>query len=347
MIKKKQNILIHVLGSLIFLSLPILFSPDFNEQHSIIDIFTSRPFLRPFAATCLLLVFFYANYYVFIPKLYVPKKYVLFSIVILVSFLIVLFIPEIFIIGKKMGPPPQHIAHHPGPPPKKPFGLLINHNLFQFIGVFVFSLLLKIRERLKQTETEKTNAELSYLKAQINPHFLFNTLNSIYSLAILKSDKTADAVVKLSDMMRYVLNDSNSNFTALENELNYIANYIELQRMRLTPNVKLEYTCEGNIFDKRIAPLVLIPFIENAFKHGVNSEEESNIYIKINITDTNLKLIVKNKCVTTNNNTLNKSGLGIDNTKQRLNLLYPENHSLDISEIDNHYIVNLTLNIHD
>lgn len=345
MLKKNRNILIHILGSLIFLSLPILFSPDFNEHNSIIDVFTSRPFQRPFATTCLLLIFFYANYYVFIPKFYVPKKYVQFSLIVLISFFVVLFFPEIFVIGKKMGPQP-HIAHHPGPP-KKPFGLLINHNLFQFIGVFVFSLLLKIRERLKQTETEKTNAELSYLKAQINPHFLFNTLNSIYSLAILKSDKTADAVVKLSEMMRYVLNDSNTNFTALEKELNYITNYIELQRMRLTSNVNLTYSCEGTIFDKKIAPLVLIPFIENAFKHGVNSEEESIIDIKITISETDLKLIVKNKCVTSNNNTLNKSGLGIENTKQRLNLLYPENHSLVISEIDNYYSVYLSLNIHD
>lgn len=194
---------------------------------------------------------------------------------------------------------------------------------------------------------EKTNAELSYLKAQINPHFLFNTLNSIYSLAILKSDKTADAVVKLSDMMRYVLNDSNANFTDLEKELNYIANYIELQRMRLTSNVKLTYSCEGNVFDKKLAPLVLIPFIENAFKHGVNSEEDSVIDIKIKVSQTALNLNVRNKCVSSNNNTLNKSGLGIENTKQRLNLLYPENHSLEISEKDNYYTVNLTLNIHD
>lgn len=148
-------------------------------------------------------------------------------------------------------------------------------------------------------------------------------------------------------MMRYVLNDSNSNFTDLEKELNYIANYIELQRMRLTSNVKLTYSCEGNIFDKKIAPLVLIPFIENAFKHGVNSEEDSVIDIKINISQTALNLNIKNKCVSSNNNTLNKSGLGIENTKQRLNLLYPESHSLDISEKDNYYTVNLTLNIHD
>ncbi len=346
MLKNRRNILIHVLGSLIFLSLPVLFSPDFNEHHSIIEIFKIKPFQRTFVATCVLLAFFYANYYVFIPKFYVTKKYFIFSGVIVLSFLIFFLIPEFLIIGKKMGPPPQ-TPHHLGPPPKKPLGLLINHHLFQFLGVFAFSLLLKIRERLKQTEVEKTNAELSYLKAQINPHFLFNTLNSIYSLAILKSDKTADAVVKLSDMMRYVLNDSNANFTDLEKELNYIANYIELQRMRLTSNVKLTYSCEGNVFDKKLAPLVLIPFIENAFKHGVNSEEDSVIDIKINVSQTTLNLNVRNKCVSSNNNTLNKSGLGIENTKQRLNLLYPESHSLEISEKDNYYTVHLTLNIHD
>lgn len=345
MLKNRRNILIHTLGSLIFLSLPILFSPDFNEHNSIIEIFKIKPFQRSFVSACILLAFFYSNYYVFIPKFYVPKKYFLFSSVILLSFIIVFLVPELLIIGRKIAPP--QTPHYSGPPPKKPLGLSINHHLFQFLGVFVFSLLLKIRERLKQTEAEKTNAELSYLKAQINPHFLFNTLNSIYSLAILKSDKTADAVVKLSDMMRYVLNDSNANFTALEKELNYIANFIELQRMRLTKNVKLTYSWEGNIFDKKIAPLILIPFIENAFKHGVSSEEDSMIDVKIVVSETTLSLSVKNKCVTIHNDTLNKSGLGIENTKQRLNLLYPENHTLEISEIDNYYMINLTLNIHD
>lgn len=346
MLKNKGNIILHIIGSLLFLSLPVLFSPDLNDHFSIVDIIKSPPFQRPFAVTCLLLIFFYCNYYIFIPKLYVPKKYLLFSLTIIVTFLIVLYLPEIFIIGRKMGPMPKHMFKPPGPP-KKPFGLLLNHNLFQFLGVLAFSMLLKMRERLKQTETEKANAELSYLKAQINPHFLFNTLNSIYSLAIQKNEKTADAIVKLSDMMRYVLNDSNSNFVPLEKELNYISSYIELQRMRLASNVKLSYICEGEIQDKKIAPLVLIPFIENAFKHGVNSEENSDIDIKISVTDTKLKMSVKNNCVTTNNNTLNKSGLGIENTKQRLNLLYPKNYTLNISEVDQCFTVSLILNLHD
>lgn len=340
----RRNIMIHVLGCLIFLSLPVLFSPDFGEFKRLIYI---DFFQRDFFATLLLLVFFYVNYYYLTPTFYIPKKYVVFFGMVFICYLLIVLLPGLVVhhrprhmqMGEDFGPP--------GPRHGNPFFFLFSHNFLQFIIVFIFSMLLKIRERLTQTETEKANAELNYLKAQINPHFLFNTLNTIYSLSILKSDKTSDAVVKLSDMMRYVLSDGNTNFVSLEKELNYISNYIELQRMRLTPNVKLLYVCEGNRFDKKIAPLVLIPFIENAFKHGVNSEENSELDIKITITETRLDLVVKNNCVTSNTNTLNKSGLGIENTRQRLSLLYPKSHDLHISEIDHCFTVCLTLYIHD
>jgi hypothetical protein len=346
MLQKKQNIFIHILGCFIFLSLPILFSPELNHHYTIINLLTSQSIHRPMISTTLLLAFFYANYYYFIPKFYVTEKYTFFTILIIISFIVFLLLPDIFIEEKRIDTLFQNNLPH-RPPGKMPYSLLVNYNLFRFIGVFAFSLLLKVRERLKKTEIEKTNAELSYLKAQINPHFLFNTLNSIYSLAILKSDKTADAVVKLSEMMRYVLNDSNSNFISLKNELNYITNYIDLQRMRLTPNVKLNYAHEGIVLDKKIAPLILIPFIENAFKHGVNSEENSEIDIAIIVSETTIKLSVKNNCVSTNNQTLNKSGLGIENTKQRLNLLYPKNHLLNIAEVDSSFVVSLIINLHD
>lgn len=337
-----RTFLIHFIGCMAFMSLPILFSPDLHRTFELIHI---PPFQRAFFSAILLLLFFYFNYYYLIPKFYLPKKLLAFYSLVILCFLIVVFLPESLIHGGPPMPPRAPVDFRP--PPKKPFVFLLNHNFFQFFGVFIFSMMLNIRERLKQIQTEKTNAELSYLKAQINPHFLFNTLNSIYSLAIMKHEKTADAVVKLSEMMRYVLNDGNTNFVLLEKELHYITNYIELQKMRLTPNVKLSYLQEGIAQDKKIAPLVLIPFIENAFKHGVNSEEDSDIEIKITITDTTLHLLVKNNCVTINNNTLNKSGLGIENTKQRLQLLYPENHTLKISKLDNYFIVNLDLNIHD
>jgi len=334
--------MIHILGCLIFLSVPVLFSPDFGEFKRVF-------FLRDFTVTVLLLVFFYVNYYYLTPAFYIPKKYTTFFGLVFLCCIIILLLPELLIHHR-----PIHIKMHDdfdptgkGPRHGNPFFFLFNHHFLHFGIVFIFSMLLKIREQLTQTETEKSNAELNYLKAQINPHFLFNTLNTIYSLSILKSDKTSDAVVKLSDMMRYVLSDGNTKFVSLEKELNYISNYIELQRIRLTPNVKLIYECEGNRFDKKIAPLVLIPFIENAFKHGVNSEENSEIEIKINITDTELELMVKNNCVTSDTNTLNKSGLGIENTRQRLSLLYPESHKLDITEINHCFIVRLKLSIHD
>jgi hypothetical protein len=329
---------------MMFLSLPILFSPDFGESINLIEV----PFFRRDMITAvLLLIFFYANYYVFIPQFYVPRKFFIFSAILIASFLITALVPELLIVHHHPNVMSEHGAVGFRPPRKMGLLFFLSHRSLNFLMVLILSLLLKIRERLKQTETEKANAELSYLKAQINPHFLFNTLNSIYSLAIQKNDRTADAVVKLSDMMRYVLNDSNTNFVMLEKEINYITSYIELQRMRLASNVKLSYIHEGNIGEKKIAPLVLIPFIENAFKHGVNSEENSNIDIQILISDVHLKMSVKNNCVTTNNNTLNKSGLGIENTIARLKLLYPKNYTLNISEADKTFTVSLTLNIHD
>jgi hypothetical protein len=344
MTQKSRNIFIHIFGCLMFLSLPILFSPDFGESRNMVEV----PFFRrDLLAAILLLIFFYANYYIFIPQFYVPRKFVVFSIIIIACFLVTTLVPELLIVHHHHDPMGERSRTNFKAPRKMGLLFFLSHRLLNFLMVFVLSLLLKMRERLKQTETEKANAELSYLKAQINPHFLFNTLNSIYSLAIQKNHRTADAVVKLSDMMRYVLNDSNTNFVMLEKEINYITSYIELQRMRLASNVKLSYIHEGTIGEKKIAPLVLIPFIENAFKHGVNSEENSNIDIQILISDVHLKLSVKNNCVTTNNNTLNKSGLGIDNTIARLKLLYPKNYTLDISEVDKTFIVSLTLNIHD
>ena len=233
------------------------------------------------------------------------------------------------------------------PPPQQPFLNMLSHRLLQFSGVFIFSLLLKLRERLKLIEVEKANAELSYLKAQINPHFLFNTLNSIYSLALTNSSKTAESIVKLSDMMRYVLNESNLEEVFVSKEKEYIFNFIELQILRLSPSVKLSCSWEGNGDHLKISPLLIIPFIENAFKHGVNSEEDSEISIHVFLVDSELQLQVKNKIVTENNATLEKSGIGIATTKKRLDLLYPRNHVLSCIEKDGLYCVDLKIKLND
>ncbi|MBS1744640.1 MAG: sensor histidine kinase [Bacteroidetes bacterium] len=235
--------------------------------------------------------------------------------------------------------PPQGMQGH-GPPPARfnnfLFGAL--HYVFIFIALVFFTLILTINNRLKQSEHEKLQAELRYLKAQINPHFLFNSLNTIYSFAIEKSDATPFAVVKLSEMMRYVINDAGKDFVSLNMEINYINNYIELQQMRFGDSINLLFSVNGDIPGKIIAPLILIPFIENAFKYGVNTETVSVINIKIDVIASRLQMVVVNEKVKLSKALEERTGLGIINTKNRLQLLYPGKHELIVKDSDKYYV---------
>jgi sensor histidine kinase YesM len=203
-------------------------------------------------------------------------------------------------------------------------------------------LILRISDRLKQTEEARRKAELSYLQAQINPHFLFNTLNSIYSLSIEKSDQVADAVVKLSNMMRYVLTEANKPLVSLKKEIDYINGYIDLQKYRVSNTVDIHLTINGEATHQEIAPLLLITFIENAFKYGVNPEVPSEIIIEIDIGTDDMHLLVKNKKATIKNT--ERTGLGIKNVKQRLEMLYPGKHTLTVHDGTSDFSVSLLIN---
>jgi len=235
-----------------------------------------------------------------------------------------------------------------GPPPHqfRIFGFLnFGPPVVQFLIVFIFSLMLKMNERLKRTERERAIAELSYLKAQINPHFLFNSLNSIYALALEKSDLAAAAVIKLSGIMRYIINEADKDEVILQKEIDYLQDYIDLQKFRLENTVQLTFTTEG-IFDKHyIAPLLLIPFIENTFKYGVNPEEISVIHIGIANDNGHFQLKTFNKKVTTQKYDTVTPKLGLSNTRKRLESLYPANYSLEIDEDDATYTVKLNINL--
>jgi LytS/YehU family sensor histidine kinase len=226
---------------------------------------------------------------------------------------------------------------HFGAPPTQ-----YNHTILVYLIGVISSLFIAIKIRLRKVEEDKMKSELSFLKAQINPHFLFNTLNSIYSLAIKKDDKTADAVVQLSELMRYIMTNANDDVIALDKEINYINNYILLQKTRLGNTVSVDYTMEGNSFGKAITPLILISFIENAFKHGVNPNENSEICIRITIINDYLTLFVSNNKVQT---IQSDSGIGLQNTIERLSLLYPNNHVLSIDDNPKMYQVTLTLKV--
>jgi sensor histidine kinase YesM len=222
-----------------------------------------------------------------------------------------------------------------------------------FLLVFMFSTGIKVinqwllaERRRKQIENEKLSTELSFLKAQINPHFLFNTLNNIYSLAADKSDLTAPAVMKLSSIMRYVLTEARNDEVPLEKEIKFIADYIELQKMRTTNKTSVCFTVEGDPAGKHISPLLFLPFVENAFKYGVSTRELSAISILLEIQNGTVHLNVRNKKhLHTNLGKATQTGIGIQNTKRRLELLYPDRYTMDLADDGSNYAVNLNIHI--
>jgi len=336
---KTVQIIFHIVGCLLFLTLPVLFIPGSNDLHDFLrDPRTWRETLH----NVLIIIFFYINFYFFIPKFFFNRRYFLFVLIMFASFLIVAFLPNILVQVPNFRPGP-HIADHE--PRGSRLVFAIGHNIFFFLAVMFFSLMLKINNRLKISEKEKLNAELSYFKAQINPHFLFNTLNTIYSLAIQKADNTAEAIVKLSGMMRFVISDASSDYVSLEKEISYISDYIEFQKIRHGETVKIEYQTQNILPGERIAPLLLMPFIENAFKFGINPEEESVISISIGVSGSELHMLVYNKKVVLPEGPESQSGLGINNARHRLELLYPNKHQLFISEGEQDFKVELYINI--
>lgn len=340
---RKKEIYFHLLGCILFLSLPVIFSPEFSLDFH----FVREPFFqREFSCYALLIIFFYLSYFVLIPKFFFQRSYAWFIFFILLSYFVISFLPQSLISA------PHHRWYNEGfHGHEERFEFLELHeygkHLSQFLMVFIFSLMLRILGRWRQTEKEKLNAELSYLKAQINPHFLFNTLNSIYSLAIQGSEYTATAVVKLSEMMRYVTTEANKDFVSMEKEIGYISSYIELQKVRFGDTVKFSFHFSGDISKHKIAPLILIPFVENAFKHGVNPEEDSEISISIVIENGILRMEVFNKKVNVRLQEELRTEQGIDNTKKRLEHLYANEHTLKIENGEHTFLVVLIIHLNE
>jgi LytS/YehU family sensor histidine kinase len=190
---------------------------------------------------------------------------------------------------------------------------------------------------------EKTAAELSFLKSQINPHFLFNTLNNIYALSRKDPEQSSASILKLSQIMRYVLQESMNEMVELSKEVEYIGQYIDLQKIRLTDQVKVIYMVEGNAWNVSVFPLLFLPFIENAFKYGVSTHEPSEILITIIADTQELILKVQNTMVKNTYPGAEAGGVGLTNVKRRLELLYPGRHHLMIDQKNNKFVVELKI----
>ena len=224
-----------------------------------------------------------------------------------------------------------------------------------YVGITSFLKLIKdwlslqdVNLKLVKIEQQKLEAELKTLKGQLNPHFLFNSLNNIYSLALIKSDKVPELILKLSDLMRHIIYDSKENYIALEKELEFVNNFIELQRIRTSDKTKIKYEIVGKVPTAKIAPLLFEPFIDNAFKHGLPGADKSDfIHISFNFEKNETLLFkLENNYEELFIQKRTNSGIGLKNVKQRLKLLYqPNEYKLNIHKKDHIHQVMLELKL--
>jgi len=195
-------------------------------------------------------------------------------------------------------------------------------------------------------EKENISSNLALLKNQINPHFLFNTLHNIDTLIHDNQDKASKSLVKLSDIMRYMLNDTKTDFVDLQNEIEYLENYFSLESLRLKNEKFFNYSISGSSYGFKIAPMILIPFVENAFKHSVDSSIENGITIKIAIVHNKLIFNCENQYDKSETDKDKTQGIGLDTVQKRLNLIYKNKHKLKVNSDGSIFKVKLELELH-
>lgn len=293
-----------------------------------------------------LVAYVYILYFVYrlacIPKLFMKKKYV--SI-----FILMFILTSVTELLTHFPIPAEHITDDVRQMAAK-MNLRRQTIWFFFLVVTGFSLAIELTFELfrqiisrQSIEAEKNKAELSLYKAQINPHFLFNTLNTLYALVLSGSDKTESAFVKFSGILRYMYSQNESEFIPAADELDYISQYVDLQKLRLNHHTKVSLCIDTSSPKILIPPMILITFVENAFKYGTSSDTDCSINIRININEEHLSLETENAVMRRPEN--NKSGIGISNCRKRLELLYPGRYTLENGELSGIYRVRLLVHI--
>jgi len=288
----------------------------------------------------------YLNYFVFMPRLLHHKNIGRYILEFLPVFLII-------IIGVILGK--QYIndgfSHEIGwlYSSKFIFNVILSaFFLAMFVGLFkLVEDYIQLEARKQELENESLVSELRFLKAQINPHFLFNTLNNLYYLAHKNSPQTPEVIAKLSQMMRYMLYDTNHTLVPIKKEIEYMENYISLEKLRLSKIVPIKFEVHGDLESVRITPLILITFLENAIKHGINNNaEDSWIDIDLSLMNGQCIYTVSNSKVPDSKKTVHeKSGIGLQNVQRRLDLSYPDKYKLETEDTEQHYWVKLTLDL--
>lgn len=361
----------HIAGWLFFFSLVAGFVSG-TGQGGWPEMLFSKSFL---VFSLLYLLLFYLNTFVLIPFIYLKGKYVLYAVVsvgLLAGIMYVKPFDRLMAVNRTQpersgmaGPPPAMTAPPPVPrgdiqlvsqmPPRNQPpanghpGKTDIVSTILFLAVWSLGLAICIirqwrltEKKMLQAEADRANAELSFLKAQINPHFLFNTLNNIYSLAVTGSEHTALSIMKLSNIMRYLTDDVRADFVWLEDELDFLRDYIDLQKLRLGANTEVRFVTEGDVAGRRIAPLILVAFVENVFKYGVSKQQTAVINIGVDVKNDRLFFHSDNPVFSEKKEQVS-TGIGIENTRLRLEHLYPGQYEMTIVQEDGRFVVDLQL----
>ncbi|PYF68411.1 sensor histidine kinase [Pedobacter nutrimenti] len=295
----------------------------------------------------------YVNLYVLFPRFFAKQKYLLYCL----SAILLLFCCSLFTrVLSEWYVEPVFLANSTHPDPIFIWYFLFKGMLWFLSPVLLFTLVIRIfqqwfiqQQQQQEMIREKLNAELNFLKAQVHPHFLFNTLNNLYALTLESSPKAPKVVLKLSELMSYMLYDSQSGDTFVQKEISHIRNYIELEKLRYSDRLEVSLNVSGKLDHKRIAPLLLIPFVENAFKHGLSNDTDQ-VWVTVDVKVKAGWLIFKteNSCAETlKENDLDnyKGGIGLQNVRRRLILLYPDAHELKVSKEPGRFTADLKIKL--
>lgn len=349
---RRISILVHTLGwatlsTVLLLLLPLSYRVDLPAAYWSKQIFLA----------ILLCLIFYGNMMFFVPKILLRGKPVIYLLAVLIGGILFLglliyfenlvHLPELMF--KAFNPDEEYV----------PKGRWVFGDIFQLLlyllSIGVSTSVASVQKWQKdetirvELDKQRIKTELSYLKAQINPHFFFNTLNNIYSLTNLDVQKAQEALLKLSRMMRYVLYENQKDETSLHKEISFINDYVELMKMRLSSKVHLRVEIEEPREDLLIAPMLLLPFLENCFKHGVSGQKDSEILIKMEVMGRTLFFETRNHIFPLHPDSpeAQENGIGLVNTRRRLDLLYPNKHRIKFGkdQATNEYWVNLTISL--
>ena len=334
------------------------FTPKFRRQQALLWLFlylmgfsfTSQiagpwvALLRVSLSIPILALIFYANSWYFYPRFYEKKQYVLYLLT---------YLGFVFLLAYLRNLLDTLIVPDPNIPYKQSHPLRMGVAAFHFmnsIGVGIMSYLytqameaVRLRTLQKDLQNQQLEAELNFLKSQINPHFLFNTLNNIYTLAYIKSDAAPEMIAKLSELMRYMLYESDVPQILLDQEIAFIRHYTDLYRLRTSDEQRLHFEVDGESALLMIEPLLFIPLVENSFKYCNLQKPDGRIRIHLQILPAALIFSVQNRINQAERQNDRFGGIGLQNLRQRLNLLYPDRHELETKQQDDVYHATLTL----